>query len=198
MRTGARGAAADAAASGPLVRRAVQTPVGPLLLVAGPAGLRAVLWPGEDGSRTRRSLQDPPPWPGAGGADVALRHLDTAEHQLGEYFAGVRRAFDVTLDLAGTPYQLRAWEALRGIPFGVTATYGEQARLMGDPRGARAVGAAIGRNPISVIVPCHRVLGAGRSLTGFAGGLVVKAWLLAHEARVTAATVPATVADEAR
>lgn len=181
-------------AGGTLVRRTVATPVGPLLLVAGPAGLRAVLWDGEDGSRTRRALRDPAASEGrgAGGAQAALRHLDAADHELAEYFAGVRRTFDVMLDPVGTPYQLRAWEVLRAIPFGATITYGEQARLMGDPRGARAVGAAVGRNPISVIVGCHRVLGARQSLTGFAGGLAAKAWLLAHEATVMAASVPAS------
>ncbi|MFZ9630225.1 MAG: methylated-DNA--[protein]-cysteine S-methyltransferase, partial [Ilumatobacteraceae bacterium] len=101
--------------------------------------------------------------------------------QLGEYFDGRRREFDVPLDPHGTDFQLAVWRVLRTIPYGTTMTYGEQARALGDANKARAVGAANGRNPISVIVPCHRVVGGNGSLTGFAGGLDAKSWLLAHE-----------------
>ena len=202
-------------------RRTMTTPVGPLVLVAGPIGLRAVLWPGEDGSRVDRAVgprentvdAQPPVTPGApagaasagpAGAAVAVptgsgvgddgrvgpaqaeEHLDRAEAQLAEYFAGTRRAFDLALDPAGTDFQLRAWNALRSIPFGQTMSYGEQAAELGEPGAARAVGAANGRNPLSIVVPCHRVIAASGALTGFAGGLDTKAWLLEHERAVLA------------
>jgi methylated-DNA-[protein]-cysteine S-methyltransferase len=202
-------------------RRTMTTPVGPLVLVAGPIGLRAVLWPGEDGSRVDRAVgprentvdAQPPVTPGApagaasagpaGGAVTvptgsgavdderlgpaqAEEHLDRAEAQLAEYFAGTRRTFDLALDPAGTDFQLRAWNALRSIPFGQTMSYGEQAAELGEPGAARAVGAANGRNPLSIVVPCHRVIAASGALTGFAGGLDTKAWLLEHERAVLA------------
>lgn len=186
-----------------LVRRVVDCPLGPLVLVAGARGLRAVLWPGEDGSRVAGALRDPGPGPGApveaepNGAegpldraathlDHAATHLDRVEVQLAEYFAGSRRHFDLALDPAGTPFQLRAWQVLATIPFGATMTYREQAAVLGDPRMARAVGAADGRNPLSIVVPCHRVVGSTGRLTGFAGGLPAKEWLLDHERRVLA------------
>jgi methylated-DNA-[protein]-cysteine S-methyltransferase len=104
--------------------------------------------------------------------------------QLEEYFAGRRQTFDLPLDPVGTSFQRAAWDALRTIDYGSTVSYGEQAARMGDRRKARAVGAANGRNPISIVVPCHRVVGADGALTGFAGGLETKAWLLDHERRV--------------
>ncbi len=103
--------------------------------------------------------------------------------QLAEYFDGERTDFDVPLDPVGTEFQRAAWSALRTIPYGTTVSYGEQAERMGDRRKARAVGAANGRNPISIVVPCHRVVGANGALTGFAGGTDTKAWLLDHERR---------------
>ena len=109
-------------------------------------------------------------------------HLDAAEMQLGEYFAGKRTEFDLVLEPAGTAFQLAAWAVLRTIPFGATMTYGEQARTMGKPRAVRAVGGANGRNPLAIVVPCHRVVGADGRLTGYASGVERKAWLLAHEA----------------
>lgn len=112
------------------------------------------------------------------------RVLAEARRQLDEYFAGERLAFDLPLAPSGTPFQLRVWAALREIPYGATTSYGEIARHLGDPRATRAVGAANGRNPISIIVPCHRVIGASGSLTGFGGGLDRKRWLLEHEASV--------------
>jgi methylated-DNA-[protein]-cysteine S-methyltransferase len=175
----------------------MSTPIGPLELVAGPAGLRAVLWPGEDGSRVARAVgsvalsESSGRDQGSGGesSDVAVAdaHLDAAEAQLAEYFAGTRRTFDLDLDPAGTDFQLRAWKALRRIPYGQTISYGEQAAELGDPGAARAVGAANGRNPLSIVVPCHRVVAASGALTGFAGGLDTKAWLLDHERAVLAA-----------
>src|SRR6185437_17104518 len=101
--------------------------------------------------------------------------------QLGEYFAGKRRKFDVELDFAGTDFQKKVWRALLAIPFGETRSYGEIATQLGNPKAMRAVGAANGKNPISIIAPCHRVIGASGQLTGFAGGLEAKAHLLGLE-----------------
>ncbi|MCA9677318.1 MAG: methylated-DNA--[protein]-cysteine S-methyltransferase, partial [Myxococcales bacterium] len=101
--------------------------------------------------------------------------------QLAAYLDGARRAFDVPLAPAGTPFQLAVWDALLAIPYGATESYGALARRLGRPHAARAVGAANGQNPISIIVPCHRVIGADGSLTGYGGGLPAKRWLLAHE-----------------
>jgi methylated-DNA-[protein]-cysteine S-methyltransferase len=113
--------------------------------------------------------------------------------QLDEYFAGTRTQFTLDLAPAGTDFQQRAWLALQAIPFGRTATYAEQAARLGQPTATRAVGAANGRNPIPIVVPCHRVIGSDGSLTGFGGGLASKRLLLEHEARVLAAgTVAAT------
>ena len=107
--------------------------------------------------------------------------------QLGEYFAGERQAFDVPLKLAGTPFQQRVWQELVCIPFGTTITYAQLAQLIGKPTASRAVGHANSRNPISIIVPCHRVIGADGKLTGYAGGVDKKQWLLAWERGATAA-----------
>jgi methylated-DNA-[protein]-cysteine S-methyltransferase len=105
---------------------------------------------------------------------------DTAR-QLAEYFAGTRRDFDLPLAPRGTGFQQLVWRALLAIRFGETCSYGDIARTLGRPAASRAVGAANGRNPIAIIVPCHRVIGADRSLTGYGGGLPAKRWLLAHE-----------------
>lgn len=107
--------------------------------------------------------------------------FDHARRQLDEYFEGRRTAFDVPLRLDGTPFQVQVWSALLDIPYGETIGYGELARRVGRPTASRAVGAANGRNPISIIVPCHRVIGADGSLTGYGWGTDRKAWLLAHE-----------------
>ncbi|MEY2958141.1 MAG: methylated-DNA--protein-cysteine methyltransferase [Actinomycetota bacterium] len=109
--------------------------------------------------------------------------LDRAATQLGEYFAGTRTEFDLPLAPAGTTFQSEVWGVLRQIPYGETITYGEQAGRLGDRNKSRAVGAANGKNPIPIVVPCHRVVGANGHLTGFAGGLDLKAWLLDHERR---------------
>ena len=164
-----------AVTSGEVWIRRLPTPVGELTLAAGARGLQALLWPDDDGERDHElgDVDDVPP------AVAAV--LDAAEAQLGEYFAGERTTFELPLDPHGTPFQLLAWEALRTIPYGQTVSYGEQARRLGDVRKSRAVGAANGRNPISIIVPCHRVIGSDGSLTGFGGGLDVKSWLLDHE-----------------
>ncbi len=111
--------------------------------------------------------------------DIGL--LRDAVGQLEAYFAGDLKQFKLKLNPHGTPFQQRAWLELRKIPYGETITYGEQARRLGDPKACRAVGAANGQNPLGIIVPCHRVIGSTGKLTGFAGGLDAKAWLLNHE-----------------
>jgi methylated-DNA-[protein]-cysteine S-methyltransferase len=151
----------------------LETPVGTLTLVADELGLRAVLFPGE--ALPTGASEGPHPL-----------LVSTAE-QLQEYFAGARRAFELPLNLVGTPFERQAWLALATIPYGTTISYGEQARRLGHPRAARAVGAANGRNPVSIVLPCHRVVGVGGALTGYAGGLDAKRTLLEHEARVLAA-----------
>ena len=147
--------------------RTIDSPVGPLLLTS-------------DGESLTRVLFDSPPqddW-----VDEPCEVLDEAERQLGEYFAGERTEFDLPLRPSGAPFQLRVWEALTRIPYGETASYGEIARELGHPTASRAVGAANGRNPIAIVVPCHRVIGANGSLTGYAGGLDQKRALLDLEA----------------
>jgi methylated-DNA-[protein]-cysteine S-methyltransferase len=116
-----------------------------------------------------------------GRADPKAFRMEIA--QLREYFAGERVGFDIPLDLRGTPFQRAVWAGLLAIPFGETRSYSQLARAIGRPRAVRAVGAANGRNPIGLVVPCHRVIGASGALVGFGGGLRVKRWLLAHEAR---------------
>lgn len=164
-----------------LARHHYDSPVGRLTLVADPSGLRAVLWPDDPPSRTRLEPTPVAGPVGDGGQSDPDDLLDDVARQLDEYFAGTRTRFDVPLAPHGTAFQLRVWEVLRSIDYGTTMTYGEQARLLGDPKLARAVGAANGRNPISIVVPCHRVTGSGGRLTGFAGGLEAKQWLLDHE-----------------
>ena len=115
--------------------------------------------------------------------------------QLEGYFAGQLTNFDLRLATGGTPFQRRVWDALRSIPYGTTTTYGELAAELGKPRAVRAVGSANGRNPISIVIPCHRVVGADGSLTGYGGGLLRKKWLLAHErGRIVAPMMPANTA----
>jgi O-6-methylguanine DNA methyltransferase len=113
--------------------------------------------------------------------DVSGEPLRQAVDQLGRYFAGERAQFTCPLDLHGTPFQLKVWNALTRIPYGETRSYAEIAREIGHPSAVRAVGAANGANPIAIIVPCHRVIGSNGSLTGYGGGLPTKAWLLALE-----------------
>ncbi len=148
------------------------SPVGTLTLVASDRGLAAVLWEDDDPQRVRL---------GEVVEDRSHPVLIETERQLREYFAGKRTAFALALDPVGTPFQQQVWMALREIPFGTTRTYGEQAKRIGRPSASRAVGAANGRNPLSIVVPCHRVIGTSGKLTGFAGGLAVKATLLRLE-----------------
>jgi methylated-DNA-[protein]-cysteine S-methyltransferase len=107
--------------------------------------------------------------------------IEQVKQELTEYFSGHRQTFDVPFQLSGTPFQKTVWEALLCVPYGKTATYGQQAHRINKPKAVRAVGTANGRNPISIIVPCHRIIGADGSLTGYGGGLPNKAWLLDHE-----------------
>ena len=118
--------------------------------------------------------------------------LSTARAQLAAYFQGQRLSFDLPLRARGTDMQRSVWHELARIPFGETRSYGEIAATLGNPKASRAVGAANGKNPISIIVPCHRVVGADGSLTGFGGGVERKAWLLAHEARLSSVEGPST------
>jgi methylated-DNA-[protein]-cysteine S-methyltransferase len=150
----------------------IASPVGPLTLVAGERGLRAILWEHDPPSRVRigAPVEDP---------DHPL--LCETTRQLDEYFAGRRRRFELPLDFRGSEFQKKAWAALLTIPFGETRTYTQIAEQLGDRNAVRAVGAANGRNPISIVAPCHRVIGADGSLTGFAGGLASKQFLLTLE-----------------
>ncbi|MFM7686548.1 MAG: methylated-DNA--[protein]-cysteine S-methyltransferase [Actinomycetota bacterium] len=169
-----------------LLSTTLDSPVGVLTLVAGGRGLRAVLWPDEPA--TRVVLPGTVPMGEEHTASAAARLLVETRRQLQEYFAGSRQRFDLPLDPVGTEFQLQVWQVLRVIPYGTTITYGEQASRLGDRNKSRAVGAANGRNPISIIVPCHRVVGSTGALTGFAGGIEAKSWLLRHEQG--AATLP--------
>ena len=154
--------------------KTVASPVGELTLIATDAGLSALLWPNDDPKRVR-----------VGDLIAAPEHpiLVRAERELRAYFAGERTSFTVPLDASGTEFQKKAWAALLTIPYGETRSYGELARQIGNPKASRAVGAANGRNPISIIVPCHRAIASDGALTGFAGGLETKRHLLALEAR---------------
>jgi methylated-DNA-[protein]-cysteine S-methyltransferase len=154
------------------VYKIIQSPVGELKLLASDRGLAAILWRDENPQRIRiRATRE----------DANHPMLLETERQLNEYFAGKRKTFDVPLDFVGTAFQKRVWEALLAIPFGETRTYAEIATQLGDPKATRAVGAANGKNPISVIAPCHRVIGSSGKLTGYAGGLEAKARLLQLE-----------------
>ena len=149
-----------------------QSPVGHLKLIATDKGLAAILWENDDPKRVRLApLEEKKNHP----------VLVETERQLKEYFDGKRTSFSVNLDPVGTKFQTQVWQALSEIPFGETRNYGEIAKRIGRPSAARAVGAANGRNPISIIVPCHRVIGASGQLTGFAGGLETKELLLTLE-----------------
>ena len=149
------------------------TPLGTLLLAATPAGLCGAWF-----TEQQRDTPDPRDWPLAQGDPF----IDAAIAQLTEYFNGQRRDFELLLDLsAGTLFQQAVWRALLGVPAGTAITYGELAVRTGRPDAVRASGSAVGRNPLSIIVPCHRILGQGQSLNGYGGGLPRKVALLALE-----------------
>lgn len=152
-----------------LFHKFVSSPVGKLKLVASDKGLVAILWENDKPSRVPLT--------------ASMEHgqqkiLVEVERQLNQYFAGERQSFSLPLDMKGTSFQKDVWEALLSIPFGETRSYGQLAKQIGRSSASRAVGAANGRNPISIVVPCHRVIGSSGKLTGFAGGLETKATLL--------------------
>jgi len=148
----------------------IESPIGPLLLVADEGGLTYI------GLPKRGSAQAAPP-----DAQRMPTKLRSARHQFEEYFAGTRQTFELPLHPHGTPFQLEVWGALLAIPYGETTSYAAIAQRIGRPNAVRAVGAANGANPLSIIVPCHRVIGSDGDLTGYGGGLPAKRWLLAHE-----------------
>jgi methylated-DNA-[protein]-cysteine S-methyltransferase len=161
---------------------AFPSPVGELLLTASDRALKAVHFPNSPMgplSVTWSSPAVPLSAGRRGGTEEEI--LERTGAQLAEYFAGTRTTFDLPLDPPGTAFERRVWDALRAIPYGTTVSYGELARRLGDGRATRAVGAANGKNPIPIIVPCHRVVGSRGELTGFGGGLERKRWLLEHE-----------------
>jgi methylated-DNA-[protein]-cysteine S-methyltransferase len=155
------------------MRTVMPSPVGALLLTATDAGLTGLQF---ETARHPSSEASP-----TGDARRAEEILDRTRMQLEEYFTRRRTRFELPLDLRGTPFQVRVWCALRGIEYGTTVSYAELARRIGSPAAFRAVGAANGRNPVAIIVPCHRVVGAHGDLTGFGGGIERKRWLLQHE-----------------
>jgi methylated-DNA-[protein]-cysteine S-methyltransferase len=149
----------------------LQSPIGRLMLASDGAALTGLYM------EPSRKTQSTDGW----SEDAAAPPLAAALRQLTEYFAGTRREFDLPLRLRGTEFQKRVWQELTEIPYGQTWSYGELAKRINNPSASRAVGLANGRNPISILVPCHRVIGADGSLTGYGGGLERKRWLLAHE-----------------
>lgn len=154
--------------------KVMPSPVGQLKLVASDHGLSAILWENDDPKRVR-----------LGPMEDSTDHpiLRKTERQLNDYFAGNLESFSIDLDFNGTEFQKKVWAALVTIPFGETRSYGQIATQIGNPSAVRAVGAANGKNPISIIAPCHRVIGINGKLTGFAGGLAIKSFLLKLESR---------------
>lgn len=161
-----------------IYRTTVASPFGDLRVLTSERGVVAVVWPGD------RRVNSP--------ADATSNSIgQEAAQQLSEYFAGERTCFDLPLDLRGTEFQKQVWESLATIPFGQTVSYAEQAERVGRPSAVRAVAAANGKNPVSIVLPCHRVIGSDGSLTGYAAGLDAKRWLLAHEgSQAVAPTLP--------
>ena len=160
----------------------VDSPVGPLTLVAS-GGALAGLYMNEQQHQPADETF------GELGADQDGELFAEVSRQLKQYFDGERTGFDLRLTLEGTPFQRRVWAALQDIPYGQTISYGQLADRIGQPSASRAVGLANGKNPISIIVPCHRVVGADGSLTGYGGGIERKQYLLAHEHRVSGQTL---------
>lgn len=160
----------------------VSTPVQTLVLTASDTHLVAISWVKEEYQRLRLPASAP-------GLDQPLLRKTAA--QLDEYFAGIRRDFDIPLTfITGTPFQRRVWQELSAIPYGETRSYADIAAAIGNPKAVRAVGMANHHNPISIIIPCHRVIGKDGSLTGYAGGLDAKTWLLAQEKSSIQSTIP--------
>ena len=157
----------------------IDSPVGRLTLVAADGALEEIRFPNGPQVGADDGPDDP--------TDPVL--VDAAR-QLAEYFDGARRSFELPLRPVGTAFQVAAWRGLTEIPFGATVSYGEQARRLGHDGKARAVGAANGRNPLPIVMPCHRVVGSDGSLVGFGGGIATKAWLLHHERQVLGLELP--------
>ncbi|PQA60854.1 methylated-DNA--[protein]-cysteine S-methyltransferase [Siphonobacter curvatus] len=155
--------------------KTIPSPVGLLTLVASQKGLAAILWQNDRPERVSIVLGSP---------DEQHPVLLETQQQLKEYFAGKRKTFTLPLDFIGTDFQKQVWQALLTIPYGQTRTYGEIAQQLGNPQAVRAVGGAANRNPISIVAPCHRVVGASGKLVGFAGGLIHKNRLLRLEGAI--------------
>jgi methylated-DNA-[protein]-cysteine S-methyltransferase len=165
-------------------RTICETALGPLWIASNGRAVTEIRLPSHDKSKLAR--------PDEPAEDPVLVE---ACRQLQAYFAGELHDFELELEPSGTPYQRRVWEELCRIPFGTTISYGELARRIGRPTACRAVGAANGRNPIAIVIPCHRVIGADGSLTGYGGGLPTKRWLLAHEGVVLQGDTPRVVLE---
>lgn len=159
----------------PVYYKTMYSPIGELTLFASDSTLLEVIFPLSRRVRTGKNAM----------CEHHDRHplLVKAQSQLEEYFAGKRKHFDLSLAIKGSVFQIKAWKELQKIPYGETISYGEQARRLGDTKKARAVGMANGRNPLSIVVPCHRVIGASGALTGFGGGIKAKQYLLDLEKR---------------
>ncbi|MGQ4659974.1 methylated-DNA--[protein]-cysteine S-methyltransferase [Lysobacter sp. F6437] len=154
----------------------IDSPVGPLLLAADDNGVRAIEF-----QPSRHAVKREPDWHEVDWADCTHPLLLRLHQQLDEYFAGTRRTFDLPLAPRGTAFQCEVWRTLASIPYGETVSYAQLATQIGKPSATRAVGAANGRNPLPIVLPCHRVIGANGSLTGFGGGLPTKQFLLQLE-----------------
>ncbi len=166
----------DAAGRGPTASWATcPSPIGDILVVADDAGLRELHLPGSFASRADVSATGP-----------AAATLTRVRRQLEAYFAGELTEFDLPLAPSGTAFQLQVWQALADIPYAKTESYGSVAARIGNPKASRAVGMANNKNPLAIVLPCHRVIGANGSLVGYGGGLPMKDWLLQHERRVAA------------
>jgi methylated-DNA-[protein]-cysteine S-methyltransferase len=158
----------------------VATPIGDLLVAGTESAVTEVCFADADERRQ--------PWSRGSSADQASAPVLEAAEQLAAYFDGSLVRFDLPLTFSGPQFHARVWEAVRHVPYGETRTYGEIAATLGRPAAARAVGAANGRNPLPIIVPCHRLIGADGGLTSYGGGLARKRWLLDHESRTVAAS----------
>jgi methylated-DNA-[protein]-cysteine S-methyltransferase len=157
-------------------RRIFEAPFGVVTVVGSDLGIRFVMFDNDAHPKPLERLRI---------SETAIHDsVNNAITQLDEYFDGSRRDFELSLDLQGTEFQVAAWNALAEIPYGHTASYGQQAALIGRPKAVRAIGGANGRNPVAIVLPCHRIVGADGSLTGFGGGIEVKKWLLDHEQTV--------------
>ena len=154
-------------------RQTYKAPFGVLTVVGSDLGIRYVMFNNDAHPKPLERLHI---------SDSEIHDsVNDAITQLDEYFSGARRDFELPLDLRGTEFQVAAWNSLADIPYGRTASYGQQAASIGRPKAVRAIGGANGRNPVAIVLPCHRIVGADGSLTGFGGGIVVKKWLLDHE-----------------